>query len=330
MEAMHAIETAVNIFFQSLGTWLQVVMEIITNLGSELFFILVMPGIYWCIDSYVGLRVGVMLLLSGALNNFFKLLMRGSRPYWIDARVEPVVHESSFGIPSGHSMTSASVWGWMAVEAKKRWATIVAIIVILLIGISRLVMGVHYLTDVLSGWLLGGLLIWIFSKVNKPVGAWLKTLSYKKQILLAFASSTLMILLSLGARSLYLDWEMPEKWVKLAGQIDPLSIEGTITMTGTWFGMLAGFAILRAKVGVLSTKAPAWKLILRYVVGLVGVLVIYLGLGQVFELISELPALDWSEGILRYIRYSLIGAWVSLFAPILFKALKIGDFDQLN
>jgi membrane-associated phospholipid phosphatase len=330
MEEIRAIEIAANIFLQSLGPWLQVIMKVFTNLGSEIFFILVMPAIYWCVDAYVGLRVGVMLLLSGTFNNIFKLLFRGPRPYWISDKVTPVVHESSFGIPSGHAMNSATVWGWMAVEAKKRWSTILALVIIFLIGFSRLVMGVHFLSDVLLGWLLGGILVLVFAKVNKPVGAWLKTLTYGKQILLAFASSTVMILLALAARSLHVEWQMPVEWAVRAGEIDPLSINGTLTMAGTWFGMLGGFAWLRHKYGIMSTKSPAWKLLIRYLVGLAGVLVIYLGLGQLFSMLSTTFELAWVTALLRYIRYSLIGLWVSLLAPLLFKALKLAEIKPVD
>ena len=332
MEAINTIEIAVNIFLQSLGTWLHVIMEFITNLGSEMFFILAMPALYWCVDAYIGLRVSMMLLLSGALNNIFKLLFRTPRPYWTDSRVIPVVHESSFGLPSGHSMYSASVWGWMAVEAKKRWAGIVCIIIIFLIGLSRLVMGVHFLSDVLSGWLLGGLLVWVFSKVQKPVGKRLKKLKINQQVLLAFATSIILILLSLFARNLYPDWVLRPDWAVRAGEIDPLSVDGTLTMAGTWFGMLAGFAILRQKYGILNTKTTAWKLLARYIFGSIGVFVIYLGLGQSFKALSELINVIFVEALLRYFRYALIGFWVSLFAPLLFQKMKLGElnFDTIK
>ena len=74
MEAIHTLEIAVNIYLQSLGPALQALMRAITLFGDELFFIIFMPAIYWCVDALVGLRIGIMLLLSTALNSFFKLL----------------------------------------------------------------------------------------------------------------------------------------------------------------------------------------------------------------------------------------------------------------
>ena len=323
MDQIREVEVFVNIFLQSLGGGLQSVMKLFTMLGDEIFFILVMPAIYWCVDALVGLRVGVMLLLSGAFNNFFKLLLRGPRPYWISDQVKPVVHESSFGIPSGHAMNAAAVWGWMAVEARKKVTSIVFILVIFLIGLSRLVMGVHFLTDVLLGWVLGSLLVLIFLVFQKRIGGWLKERSVGAQIGLAFASSLLMILISLGARSLAAGWSIPQAWLDRAGEINPLSIGGTLTMAGTWFGMLGGFTFLRNWKGILDSKGPLWKRLLRFIVGLIGVLIIYLGLGQLFPSNEDLLS-----SILRYLRYGLIGLWVSMLAPLLFEALKLAQIQK--
>lgn len=321
MDQIREIEVIVNIFLQSLGGGLQSVMKIFTMLGDEIFFILVMPAIYWCVDAAMGVRVGAMLMLSGAFNSFFKILLRGPRPYWISDQVKPVVHETSFGIPSGHAMSAAAVWGWLAREIRKRWASIVLILIIFLIGFSRLVMGVHFLTDVLLGWLLGAILVLLFALTHKTITSWLKTLTLGKQILLALGTSLLMILLSLAARYLYPEWQMPEEWMTRAGEVDPLSINGTITMAGVWFGFLAGFAWLLKVKGILNSKGAWWKRLLRLAVGLIGVMALYLGLGELFPKEPELLG-----GILRYLRYGLIGYWVAMGAPLLFEKMKLAEF----
>lgn len=324
MDHIREIEIIVNIALQNLGGWLQSIMKIITMLGDEIFFILVMPAIYWCIDSAVGVRVGVMLLLGTGFNNIFKLFFRGPRPYWISDKVRAVVHESSFGLPSGHAMSAASVWGWMAIEFKKRWATISAIVVIFLIGFSRLVMGVHFLSDVLLGWLLGGLLVWAFAKWGKDISHWLKTLSCGAQVGLVFSSSLLMILLALAARSIPIGWQMPEAWLTRAGEVDPLSPNGILTTAGTWFGMLAGFAWLRKLKGTLQSDGAFWLRLARLLIGLIGLLVIYLGLGQLFPNSGDLLSM-----LLRYFRYGLIGLWVSFLAPLLFERIKIAKIKPV-
>jgi len=324
MDQIREVEVIVNIFLQSLGGGLQSVMKIFTMLGDEIFFILVMPAIYWCVDAAMGVRVGTMLMLSGTFNSFFKILLRGPRPYWISDQVKPVVHESSFGIPSGHAMNAASIWGWLAVEFRKRWTTIIFLIIIFLIGFSRLVMGVHFLTDVLLGWLLGGILVLSFALVYKPLLTWLKKFNVGKRIILAFFASMIMILLSLSARAINPEWVMPADWAAKAGEVAPLSLNGAVTMAGVSFGFLAGFAWLLKLKGMLDSKGAWWKRLLRLVVGLAGVMVLYLGLGSLFPDEPELLGL-----VLRYIRYGLIGFWVVMGAPLVFKALKLAEFKDV-
>ena len=52
---------------QGLGDWLILPMQAFSFLGSEDFFMLVLPALYWSVDAALGLRVGVILLLSSAL-----------------------------------------------------------------------------------------------------------------------------------------------------------------------------------------------------------------------------------------------------------------------
>lgn len=322
MDVVNQAELVVNLFFQSLGDGVQSLMGIITLLGSETFYLLLMPAIYWCVDAWAGLRIGVMLLSSVCFNGFFKMLLKGPRPYWISDKIVPGVHESSFGIPSGHAMYSTAVWGWSARETKDRKALIGASIVVLLISISRLVLGVHFLSDVLLGLLLGVLLLLVFSKLQQPLGAWLKRQSLKDQILLAFFSSLFIIGLSAMVVALSSDWQMPAEWAARAGDVDPLSLEGALMTGGLWFGMLGGFAWLRARRGVLQSKHGTWQRLLRYLVGIAGVIALYAGLGSLFPKDLGLVSM-----VLRYFRYFLIGLWIACLSPLLFEKLKIGRIE---
>lgn len=326
MDAIRELEIVVNTFLQAGGPVLQTIMQAVTFLGDELFYILFMPAIYWCVSAWSGLRIGVMLLLSGGVNSIFKLALRGPRPSWISDKVTPVVHETSFGIPSGHAMNSISVWGWAAVEAKKKWATITCIALIVLISFSRLVMGVHFLSDVILGLILGGLLLLLFALTWRKIGAWLTKLDWKQQAVLAFLSSLVFVALAILAKRLGGEWQMPAEWAARASRdgevVNPMSINGALTSAGVWFGMLGGFAWLRAKHGVLKSEQGTWQKLLRYLIGLVGIIALYLGLGKLFP-----RDLGWISDILRYFRYFLIGLWISAISPLLFAKLKIGQIE---
>jgi len=322
MAFIHDFEIIVNEFLQSLGTWLRGPMLAITALGYEEFFVLLLPTLYWCFDQMLGFRVGIVLLLGNTFNTFFKFLFHSPRPYWVSDSVTAYSHETSFGLPSGHAQIAASVWGWLAVEVRKRWFRIASVILIALIGISRIYLGIHFLSDVLMGWVLGGLLVWAFTSWHRPIGNWLKQQSMWAKLGWVLASTIIIILLILGVRGLAGSWVMQPDWAGRAGEVDPYSLDGAFTLAGTWFGMLTGFVILTETKGGFRAGRGGWRRVVRFMVGLIGILILYLGLGEVFP-----RQADVISYILRFVRYTLIGLWVSWLGPIVFKALGLLEFE---
>jgi len=146
-------------------------------------------------------------------------------------------------------------------------------------------------------------------------------MSLGQQILMSFLSSLTLILLSL-IPFLWLkitNWQLPQAWAAYAK--DAVSLSVTFTSAGMLFGFLAGLAWFNHQGG-FDVSGPIWKRILRYLMGLIGVLVLYLGLKVLFGLIVPNTE-DVLPYILRYIRYALIGAWVSAGAPWVFVKLKL-------
>jgi len=323
MDWLMEIEMAITLFFQQLGNWLEIPFQAFTFLGNELFFLLVMPAIYWSINPQIGFRSGMMLVLSGGLNSCFKLLFHSPRPFWVDARVDAMSSETSFGLPSGHAQNSAAIWGIIAASMRKKWAMIVAVIVVCFIGLSRIYLGVHFVRDVLSGWLIGALLVVLYLKLEKPATLWLAARSFSVQLLLSFIFSIILILLGYICQAVSIGWELPSSWINQAVASgaeapNPFSLEGVITIAGVAFGFTAGYAWWRKKFGNPEIKATALKRLARYIIGLLGILALYAGLKVIFP---QDPVLI--ESIFRFIRYALIGLWVTALAPLLFKKLNL-------
>jgi len=323
METVWNIGITWNIFFQNLGIWLKTPMEGFSFFGTENFFLLLLPALYWCMGVGIGLRVGIILLLSTSVNDALKMAFQGPRPYWYSADVIVYARETSFGVPSGHAQIAFGVWGMLATSSRKWWVWLIAILVILLIGISRLYLGVHFLHDVILGWLIGALLLWLVLRFWKPVTMWLKKMSLGQQILASFLISLVLILLSL-IPFLWLkiaNWQPPQAWAEYAKGVVSLNV--ALTTAGTLFGLLAGLAWFNCQGG-FEANGPLWKRILRYILGLAGVLVFYLGLKVLFGLIAP-DAEAVLPYVLRYIRYVLVGAWISAGAPWIFVKLKLAQ-----
>lgn len=323
MEALVEMEIFFTNLVQNLGGWLEAPMQAFTFLGSEMFFLLVMPALYWSIDPVIGFRAGMLLIISGGLNSALKMFFHTPRPYWIDGSVKALTSETSFGLPSGHSQNSAAIWGMVAHSTRKRAAMIIAVIVVFLIGFSRIYLGVHFLHDVLTGWLAGILLVIMYVSIEKPVANYLKTKTLGFQLLAALLFSLFFILLGKLGSSIANNWPLPGEWVNnaIAAGVDapdPFSMEGILTIAGVAFGFLAGYALWIKQYKQYQINGSALKRILRYIVGLIGIVILYFGLKLV---LPEEPAL--SGALLRYLRYALIGFWVTYLAPWIFARLHL-------
>lgn len=319
-------DSGVNIilYLQSLGSWLIDPMKWITYLGHENFFVLFAPVLYWCIDTVLGLRFGILLMLSTGLNAILQFAFHSPRPFWYSPQVQAYVTETSFGMPSGHAMNAASTWGLVAVSVRRMWSWLLLVPLILLIGFSRIVLGVHFPVDVVAGWIFGLLLLWIFLLLETPVLAWLGSQSLGTQLLTAFSASILLIVSGWLITNALAGFQIPASWLANASAalhmenpIAGFSLSGLITSAGTFFGLAAG-AIGLNLLGGFDVRGSWGIRLLRYPTGLVGVLILWYGLGLVFPRGEYLLAYA-----LRYLRYFLLGFWVTGLAPLLFIRLGL-------
>jgi membrane-associated phospholipid phosphatase len=314
----------INLFFQGLGPWLKTPMELLSFLGSEYFFLVVIPAIYWCWSTALGIRIGFLLMISSSLNSFFKLLFHQPRPYWYDLRVSGLAEETSFGLPSNHAQSAVVVWGGIAAWIRRPWAWVVATLLILSISLSRIYLGVHFPTDVLAGWVIGIVILVIYLLLENPVKLWLRDQNLGIQILVAFLASLLLILLTILARSLLGGFSVPQAWIENARlvfpesePINPLSTGGVYGNAGVLFGLAVGLALLN-RHGGLDPSGPWWQRLVRYILGLVGIVILYFGLKQFLP-----EGEDFIANLARYLRYGFVGLWVSWLAPLIFFALKL-------
>ena len=324
MEPILQFEINFILALQNIGVWLVTFMKGITFLGNEDFFIVIMPLIYWCLDSKLGIRLGIMLLYSSSFTSAIKMGFHSPRPSWVSHNVIPYVYETSFGLPSGHSSMAASIWGLLATTFKKNWEKILAILVIFLIGLSRLVLGAHLVRDVLSGWLIGGLFLLIFLKLEKPISAWLKNLDTKQKLFICLFATMIMLLPAMLTQRIQYFWDIPQEWVDTAGYtINPFSIEGVYAVAGTLLGFTIGVVLLEHYQKKFKTEGTISQKLLRYTLGIIGVLIIRFGLKLIFPEGEEVVAL-----FLKMVRYTVIGFWVSFLAPVLFLKIKLMEISS--
>lgn len=313
---------AIVIAIQSMGTWLNAPMQFFSQLGTEDFFFLVLPLIYWSIDSALGLRIGLILATSSIFNYAGKLLFAGPRPYWVSSHVQALWPETTFGAPSGHAQHAMSVWGMIAIYRKNIWVRILCFLLIFLIGISRIYLGAHFPHDVLFGWLFGAIILWAFVRFWEPVSTWLGTKTFRQHVIISLIASMALIVLGVTVTGLRSNFQVPSLWIDnalLAGTELPAPIDANniFTSAGTFFGLALGLAWIHVQGGY-QAEGPVWKRVLRYIIGLIGVLILWMGLGAIFPRGDSILVYS-----LRFIRYAFVGWWVTGGAPWIFQHFKL-------
>jgi membrane-associated phospholipid phosphatase len=270
---------------------LTLAMKGLSLAGTELGYLAILPMIYWCVDKRRGLRVAVLVFLSTAVNLRLKLAFAQPRPYDLDPSVG-MARESTFGLPSNHAQTTAVLGGSAAPLFRKPWGLAIAIALPLLVGLSRIYLGVHFPTDVLAGWALGAAIVGLDLLVGDRIEAALAEM--RETLALAAVAAV-----ALGMNV-------------LTGKDTSLG--------GVYFGF-AGAAIYARRAAPFSVSGGFWKRALRYLVGMATMAIVY-----------ALPKLLLAgvEGggppLLRFLRYALLGAWAAAGAPWLF--LKLGLAEE--
>lgn len=148
--------------------------------GEELLLIVVMGFFYWCFDKKIGKTIGVSFLAVSVWGPMIKNLVLRYRPYMYSDKIEllrPIdksappedVLKQGYSFPSGHSAGAVAVYGSAARMKKGFWLTILAFLLPLLVGFSRVVVGAHFPTDVFAGWALGLIVILFVPWLKKVV-----------------------------------------------------------------------------------------------------------------------------------------------------------------
>jgi membrane-associated phospholipid phosphatase len=313
LDLIQAIQSAANPF-------LTIFFKIITAIGSEAFVIPFLLLIYWCIDEKRGFRLGMLIIFSAWINTGLKNLFRQPRPYNLDPSVG-MAFESSYGFPSGHAQNSLCLWVpvMFRTENRKKETKLIiwlaAILLILLIALSRLYLGVHFPTDILGGWITGGLVLTIFYLAGPRLSAWFIMRGKRTQIICTAALTLIM-------NGLYPpDTSLPALFLGF----------------GAGYSLMINSFQFTAQGLVKEKKPGVFLLILRFVLGLAGAAIIYLGLRLILpgegSLFASIPF--WGLGspyaeLGRFIRYCLLGLWASVGAPKVFLNLGIAGTGKEN
>jgi undecaprenyl-diphosphatase len=120
-----------------------------------------------------GLIGALTIGLASVVNQAVKAFIARERPDLL----EPIVVEHGFSFPSGHAALGMVAYGVLGVLvmrsrmplAVRRGIVVMLGVLILLIGVSRIWLGVHYPTDVLAGWTAGAIIVVVYARLTRGV-----------------------------------------------------------------------------------------------------------------------------------------------------------------
>lgn len=146
------------------------IMKLITSFGSTMVIITGILSIFLLFKNKKYFKIFLLANLIGVIfNNLLKIIIKRPRP----TETMALTSETSYSFPSGHSMMSLIFYGliiyFILINVKKKWLKNLLIFIlsllIILIGISRVYLGVHYVSDVIGAWLIGGIYLFGFLKI---------------------------------------------------------------------------------------------------------------------------------------------------------------------
>ncbi|MBE0687610.1 MAG: phosphatase PAP2 family protein [Anaerolineaceae bacterium] len=263
-------------------------------------------------------------MFSNGINGSFKFLFHSPRPFWVSDKVVAYVHETSFGVPSGHSQHAVVMWGYLATLVKKTWLKWLLIAVFVLVGLSRIYLGAHFILDVLVGWLIGGILLFLFIYIEKKFSNQISSWKDSKKIGIAVFVSFILIILAVLMVQVNNHWQFTPLYQENINRvfegesINPFALDGVITASTAWLGIVIGVVLITRTIPLGKITSSNTKKIVRFIIGLIGVMILWAGLRLIFP--DDIPFVSES---LRFIRYFLVGLWISAGAPYLFVRLKL-------
>ena len=297
----------ISLWFESWATdWVVTLFKPFDLVGTQLFYIVIICLLYWSVDKRKGRIIGTIFLFSCYLNEFFKLLLCRPRPYQVSVAGKPQVTcalkpLSSYGIPSGHTQTTITFFLALSLWMKKRLVWIISVFLICLVPLSRLIHRMHYLQDIVLGFILG-LLIVLISYYGQP---------FYKRLYLRFGKGLIFACMAISIIALYVGafFLNAKVWAK----------ENIFEISTLFSVGLIGFLIEHYFVS-FSSEGKLVKRIVRLIVGLLILLVLKFGMNFAFAPLK--PAVK-SEATTLYILFECIESmvlvlWITCGAPAIF------------
>lgn len=297
-----------------LPEWLIAIFQGITFLGNPIVYIVVLAIGFWIYKKKEAIIAMYVLLTSVFLNFFLKTLIQKPRP----TESIRIIEEDGYSTPSGHAQNSTAVYGWIMLYFKKIWLYIVTPILVLLICLSRVVLGVHYIGDVIIGFLVGAVILVALYFIMPYILKWMENWSDRRKIIVGEAYGVAVFIITF-TQGLFGNWD-PEH------ATNPVLVDNTAQIVSALI-LIPVLVWVESKFVKMKNENIDWSSkLLRVIVGLVVLIGTYFGFALLFDLINTTGLAFMAkysvDYLLRFIRYSILMVLAVLLLPLLFTRVK--------
>ncbi len=312
------------------GEWLNSVMIFFTLLGLPPVYLLLGAFLYWCVDRSLGLRIIIFVFLTGAINQLLKQIFHGPRPYWVDNRINAIFPSTGFGMPSGHAQL-AIVWLFISQYMKNKQYWLLGILTVFMIGISRAFLGQHFLSQIVIGWALGGLMLMAFIFLEKPIVEWIQPKRLKQKLLILLVPSVAFLILAVILADCIMNWQVPANWHDNAAKylstgylIQAVQLKSLFLCCGLILGASVGHILIN-RLGGFDIDGTWKKRLLRFGFGILCLI----ALGGILFLLKKLFSIYETQNYL-FLLWLFFCSFIVMFCqffviPVLFLKLKLAN-----
>ncbi len=195
-------EIVVNQFLQSYsGALLTLFFKAITYLGHPGVWFILAAWLFWMGRERKSFIIMLLILFSGFVVGVLKEIIARPRPEGILI----LAKETSYAFPSGHSTLSAAFasFAYFSKKLEKQFKYLL-IIGAIIVAVSRLYLGVHFLSDVIAGLIIGSVIGWIVFKAEEKINKMHFHISKIQEEYLVVGFFAAIILIDLFVPSQYL------------------------------------------------------------------------------------------------------------------------------